>query len=218
MQFHYWWWREILCIPIINLTWISTTRTIIHNQHPNPPLTHCPPLEYGCNLKWMIFLRTDILSIYSEIAFKWMSQNLTDDNLTLVQVMAWCRQATNLYLSRCRHLGAVSIRKTVLLGMAIPMLKIRRPTGRLIFNMGIPIPGKTVFYIETRPWPQWVESNRVLLRCNSTRKASTRTRVSTETHIYVFIKVCRERRHKPLDVECLLGVDIIKCISPYVFH
>ena len=49
-------------------------------------------------------------------------------------------------------LGAVSIRKTVLLGMAIPMLKIRRPTGRLIFNMGIPIPGKTVFYIETGPW------------------------------------------------------------------
>ena len=35
--------------------------------------------------------------------------------------------------------GAVSIRKTVLLGMVIPMLKIRRPTGRLIFNMGIPI-------------------------------------------------------------------------------
>ena len=48
-------------------------------------------------------------------------------------------------------LGAVSIRKTVLPGMAIPMLKIRRPTGRLIFNMGIPIPGKTVFYIETGP-------------------------------------------------------------------
>ena len=48
-------------------------------------------------------------------------------------------------------LGAVSIRKTVLLGMVIPMLKIRRPTGRLIFNMGIPIPGKTVFYIETGP-------------------------------------------------------------------
>ena len=49
--------------------------------------------------------------------------------------------------------GAVSIRKTVLLGMVIPMLKIRRPTGRLIFNMGIPLPGKTVFYIETGPRP-----------------------------------------------------------------
>ena len=38
-----------------------------------------------------------------------------------------------------RSLGAVSIRKTVLPGMAIPMLKIRRPNGRLIFNMEIAI-------------------------------------------------------------------------------
>ena len=35
--------------------------------------------------------------------------------------------------------GGVSIRKTVLPGMAIPMLKIRRPNGRLIFNMEIAI-------------------------------------------------------------------------------
>ena len=41
---------------------------------------------------------------------------------------------------RCvTELGAVSIRKTVLSGMAIPMLKIRRPNGRLIFNMEIAI-------------------------------------------------------------------------------
>ena len=32
------------------------------------------------------------------------------------------------------------------------MLKIRRPLGRLIFYMGIAIPGKTVFLIETVPW------------------------------------------------------------------
>ena len=38
--------------------------------------------------------------------------------------------------------------------MAISMLKIRRPLGRLIFNMGIAIPGKTVFLIETAPWNQ----------------------------------------------------------------
>ena len=41
--------------------------------------------------------------------------------------------------SHRRSLGAVSIRKTVLPGMAIPMLKIRRPNGRLIFNMEIAI-------------------------------------------------------------------------------
>ena len=40
--------------------------------------------------------------------------------------------------------------------MAISMLKIRRPLGRLIFNMGIAIPGKTVFLIETAPWLQWI--------------------------------------------------------------
>ena len=38
--------------------------------------------------------------------------------------------------------------------MAISMLKIRRPLRRLIFNMGIAIPGKTVFLIETAPWLQ----------------------------------------------------------------
>ena len=38
-----------------------------------------------------------------------------------------------------KNLGAVSIRKTVLPGMAIPMLKITRPNGRLIFNMEIAI-------------------------------------------------------------------------------
>ena len=32
--------------------------------------------------------------------------------------------------------------------MVISMLKIRRPLGRLIFNMGIAIPGKTVFLID----------------------------------------------------------------------
>ena len=36
--------------------------------------------------------------------------------------------------------------------MAISMLKIRRPLGRLIFNMAIAIPGKTIFLIEAAPW------------------------------------------------------------------
>ena len=36
--------------------------------------------------------------------------------------------------------------------MVISMFKIRRPLGRLIFNMGIAVPGKTVFLIETAHW------------------------------------------------------------------
>ena len=61
----------------------------------------------------------------------------------------------HIYNMMMDTLGAVSIRKTVLPGMAIPMLKIRRPNGRLIFNMGIPIPGKDGLYIETGPWKSW---------------------------------------------------------------
>ena len=47
-------------------------------------------------------------------------------------------QANEMYYSYW-YQGTVSIRKTVLPGMAIPMLKIRRPNGRLIFNMEIAI-------------------------------------------------------------------------------
>ena len=34
-------------------------------------------------------------------ALWWMPQDLTDDKSTLVQVMAWCHQATSHYLSQC---------------------------------------------------------------------------------------------------------------------
>ena len=36
-----------------------------------------------------------------EIALRWMPLDITDDKSTLVQVMAWCRQATSHYLTQC---------------------------------------------------------------------------------------------------------------------
>ena len=44
---------------------------------------------------------TDGWGISCKIALRWMSLDLTDDKSTLVQVMAWCRQATSHYLSQC---------------------------------------------------------------------------------------------------------------------
>ena len=41
--------------------------------------------------------------IFCKIALRWMSMDLTDDKSTLVQVMAWCRQAPSHYLSQCWH-------------------------------------------------------------------------------------------------------------------
>ena len=53
--------------------------------------------------------------------------------------------------------------------MAISMLKIRRPLGRLIFNMGIAIPGKTVFLIETAPWLLYTYIKRIQIEVRRSR-------------------------------------------------
>ena len=52
------------------------------------------------------------------------------------------------------------------------MLKIRRPLGRLIVNMGIAIPGKTVFLIETAPRTGILEASNL---CNMVIHHSTTT-------------------------------------------
>ena len=39
--------------------------------------------------------------IFYEIALRWLPRYLIDDKSTLVQVMAWCRQATSHYLGQC---------------------------------------------------------------------------------------------------------------------
>ena len=46
-------------------------------------------------------LAIDGWDISHEIFSRWMSLDLTDDESALVQVMAWCRQATSHYLSQC---------------------------------------------------------------------------------------------------------------------
>ena len=44
---------------------------------------------------------TDGYDISSEIALRWTSLDLSDDQSTLVQIMAWYRQATSHYLNQC---------------------------------------------------------------------------------------------------------------------
>ena len=62
--------------------------------------------------------------------------HVSEDQFRLYSPITWAR--IHIHNSH-KHQGAVSIRKTVLPGMTIPMLKIRRPNGRLIFNMEIAI-------------------------------------------------------------------------------
>ena len=96
----------------------------------------------------------DLISIKPPVWFllnRWSSygnsNGRTGDKQTRLNGYYWDQAAKRFWdygihymeIAYRRVLGAVSIRKTVLLGMAIPMLKIRRPNGRLIFNMEIAI-------------------------------------------------------------------------------
>ena len=56
------------------------------------------PGRFEWKFRYLIFQIisvTDVWVIFCELAFRWMSLDLTDDESTLVQVMAWCRQATS---------------------------------------------------------------------------------------------------------------------------
>ena len=62
------------------------------------------PGKFEWNFRHVIFkqiLVIDGWGIACEITLMWMSLDLTDDQSTLVQVMAWCRKATSHYLSQC---------------------------------------------------------------------------------------------------------------------
>ena len=109
--------RQVHWVP-----WVS--RRVGPRRHGERP-RHGSPLRMGvtkCDIKFIrllnslapgrfewyfrylifqIILVADDWGISCEIALKWMSFVLTDDKSALVQVMAWCRQATSHYLSQC---------------------------------------------------------------------------------------------------------------------
>ena len=64
-------------------------------------LTHwslgCDFINSIFNLAFLIGI---VISSY-ENALRWLPWDLMDDKSTLVQIMAWCRQATSHYLSQC---------------------------------------------------------------------------------------------------------------------
>ena len=59
------------------------------------------PVRFQWTFRLVIFKFIDGRCISCEIALMWMSMDLTDDKSTLVQVMAWCRQATSHYMNQC---------------------------------------------------------------------------------------------------------------------
>ena len=68
------------------------------------PFNSLAPGRSSCDFKNLIFNLALLIGIFkssSENILRWMPQDLTDDKSTLVQVMAWCRQATSHYQKQC---------------------------------------------------------------------------------------------------------------------
>ena len=61
------------------------------------------PGKFEWHFMYLIFQIISVIDdwgISCELALRWMSLDFTDDKTTLVQVMAWCHQATSHYLSQ----------------------------------------------------------------------------------------------------------------------
>ena len=88
------------------------------------------PGRFKVNFRWVIFKLILVVSgwgISCETALIWVSLDHTYEKSTLVQVMAWCRQATSQYLSQCwpRFLSPYGVNRPQWV-KDVPMVKVTK--------------------------------------------------------------------------------------------
>ena len=94
-------------MPPTAFQWGSPDTEMIHQSTVSSGLSFINSLAPGRfqrNFRKVIFKLISVIggwSISCKIVLKWMPMDLTDGKSTLVQVMAWCRQATSHYQSQC---------------------------------------------------------------------------------------------------------------------
>ena len=100
-------WKRILSTCVIPV-WSNDMRYKYMIMFPLQNLAHkvnsMAPGRCGSYFKSIIckfIIQNNSLGTHCEIALRWTPQNLTNEKSTLVQVMAWCRQATSHYLNQC---------------------------------------------------------------------------------------------------------------------
>ena len=97
------WW-----IPLTKGQWhricFHFMTNCIYQFYTYVPVNSLAPGKFEWNFRHVIFKQVLVIEgwgISCEIAPIWMSLDFTDDQSTLFQVMAWCRQARSHYLSQC---------------------------------------------------------------------------------------------------------------------
>ena len=95
-------WRLFGAKPLHELHVLMTWLTIAGPQWVD--INSLAPGKFEWNFRYVIFKWVLVMGgwgISCLIALIWMSFDFTDYQSILVQVMAWCRQATSYYLSQC---------------------------------------------------------------------------------------------------------------------
>ena len=102
------WPRSMLPYDVTGPQWVnrgwSWTAVGARRHNTQTIINSLAPGRLEWNFGWLSFKlisQSDGWGISSEVALRWWSVDLTDDKSTLVQVMAWCRQATSHYLNQC---------------------------------------------------------------------------------------------------------------------
>ena len=98
-------------------------------------------------------LVTDGWGTSYEIAFRWFSLNLTDDELTLIQVVARCRQTTSHYLS---NVDLDLFRHVASQGHNVLIISTHRERQNITTNLHIP---RFYMHLESHLPPDLYQSN-----------------------------------------------------------
>ena len=91
-------WQHQICCE-----WDSVSRSMFLTHYLLNSFNSLSPGKFEWNFGYLILQIISVIDgwvISCELALRWMSLDLTDDKSTLVQVMAWCHQATSHYLSQ----------------------------------------------------------------------------------------------------------------------
>ena len=92
---------NVVSLPLGTKLATAKRRTLMHVYVTSSGINSMVPGTPGCNFKYAIcnlVLLICIIKSSFENTTRWISLDLTDDKSTLVQVMAWCRQATVMYI------------------------------------------------------------------------------------------------------------------------
>ena len=90
------------CITVITIL-LYVTSIRVNIEHIYCYINSLAPGKFEWNFRYLILQIISVIDgwgISCQLALRLMSLDLTDDKSTLVQVMAWCRQATSHYLSQ----------------------------------------------------------------------------------------------------------------------